>query len=90
MARIRQVLSDTGFEPRRLYVELTESALLHDEAVLALGRALELQVVAQGVKTPAQAALLRAMGCQRAQGHLFSRGVSAAELSALLTGELLR
>jgi diguanylate cyclase (GGDEF)-like protein/PAS domain S-box-containing protein len=41
-------------------------------AVVALGRALHLDVVAEGVETPAQAAELRRLGCQLAQGLLFS------------------
>ncbi len=42
-------------------------------AVLGLGRDLELSVVAEGVETPGQAAMLHAMGCRLAQGYLFGR-----------------
>jgi len=41
-------------------------------AVLSLGSALGLSVVAEGVETPAQAALLRTYGCDTAQGYLYS------------------
>ncbi|WP_380169553.1 EAL domain-containing protein [Jannaschia sp. R86511] len=43
--------------------------------VLAMGDALDLEVVAEGVETPEQAAALRALGCRCAQGFLWSPGV---------------
>lgn len=46
-------------------------------AVIRLARSLSIDVVAEGVETPAQLDLLRAMGCQMAQGHLFAAGVEA-------------
>ncbi len=42
-------------------------------AILAMGRALKLQVVAEGVETPEQAAWLRSRGCSHAQGYLFGK-----------------
>jgi diguanylate cyclase (GGDEF)-like protein len=42
-------------------------------ALVAMGHALGLQVVAEGVERPEQAALLGALGCDAAQGHLFGR-----------------
>ena len=41
--------------------------------VIDLARELRLQVVAEGVETEAQAALLKALGCRYAQGYLFGR-----------------
>ena len=41
--------------------------------IIDLARELRLQVVAEGVETEAQAALLKAMGCRYAQGYLFGR-----------------
>jgi diguanylate cyclase (GGDEF)-like protein len=43
------------------------------ESVIALGQALGLVVVAEGVETHAQADLLSALGCHQAQGYLFGR-----------------
>lgn len=42
-------------------------------AVLDMGRALQVDLVAEGVETAAQADLLVDMGCAFAQGHLFGR-----------------
>jgi len=46
-------------------------------SILNLSRALELDIVVEGVETRGQLALLRELDCQVAQGFLFSRPVSA-------------
>jgi diguanylate cyclase (GGDEF)-like protein len=53
-------------------------------AILSLARALRLKVVAEGVETEADAALLRELGCQQAQGFFFSRPLPVEKLEALL------
>ena len=53
-------------------------------ALLALGRDLGLLVTAEGIEVPEQADILRAMGCQFAQGYLYARPAPAAELEHLL------
>jgi diguanylate cyclase (GGDEF)-like protein/PAS domain S-box-containing protein len=53
-------------------------------AVLSMGRALGVHVVAEGVETEEQAARLRTLGCKLAQGYLFSRPVSAEAARELL------
>jgi excisionase family DNA binding protein len=50
--------------------------------------AFDLQVVAVGVETEVQLAMLEELGCDLAQGHLFSRPVPAAQLQPLLTAGL--
>jgi diguanylate cyclase (GGDEF)-like protein len=55
-------------------------------AVMALANSLQLAVVAEGVETEAQLALLRKHGCLLAQGYLFARPLAAAQVPALLTG----
>ncbi len=52
--------------------------------IIALGRALNLAVVAEGVETSGQLELLRGMGCDLAQGYLFSRPLPAADIGAWL------
>ncbi len=42
-------------------------------AIIALGKAMELEVVAEGVETREQADFLRARGCEKAQGYLLGR-----------------
>jgi diguanylate cyclase (GGDEF)-like protein len=53
-------------------------------AVVELGHALGLKVVAEGVETDAQLAELRTLGCDGAQGFLFGRPVPEEEVQALL------
>jgi len=130
---IRQILTETGFPPQQLELELTESALIEREsdciqllnelqalgiqlaiddfgtgysslaylkrlplnmlkidkqfvddlphqrddteiasAIVAMGHALGLRVLAEGVETPEQLAFLRQLGCDRLQGYLLS------------------
>ncbi|MFN8077724.1 MAG: bifunctional diguanylate cyclase/phosphodiesterase [Kineosporiaceae bacterium] len=53
-------------------------------AVVDLGRALRLDVVAEGVETPEQLQALRAMGCERAQGFLWAEPVRGGPLLPFL------
>jgi diguanylate cyclase (GGDEF)-like protein/PAS domain S-box-containing protein len=53
-------------------------------AVITMAHNLGLRVVAEGVETAAQAALLKELGCDHAQGYYFSPAVSAADLKKLL------
>ena len=56
---------------RELEVSPQASTIVH--AVLGLGRGLGLPVTAEGVETEAQAAALRAAGCDELQGYLIGR-----------------
>ncbi len=51
-------------------------------AMIALGHRLGLQVVAEGVEDACQLELLKSMGCNEAQGYLFSRPIDAASFEA--------
>lgn len=53
------------------------------EANVAMAHKLGLKVVAEGVETPAQRALLLEAGCDYAQGYMFGHPMKAAELEAL-------
>jgi diguanylate cyclase (GGDEF)-like protein len=56
-------------------------------AVISLGHSLGMDVLAEGVETEAELAALGAMGCDQAQGFIFSRAVPAAELLRQREGE---
>ena len=54
--------------------------------IIALAKGLGLSVVAEGVETPAQAAALRAEGCDLMQGFHFDRPLAAADFARRLAG----
>jgi len=143
--RLRAILAERGFDPGRLELELTESAVMHDAAaaarvlaevkalgvrialddfgtgysslaalkrfpidtlkidrsfvadlpgdaedaaitgtVIAMGHALGLAVLAEGVETQAQLDFLCRAGCDALQGYLLARPLPPAELAGLL------
>ena len=51
-------------------------------AIISLGRALKLAVLAEGVETAAQLAFLKAGGCDEMQGYLRGRPLPAAQFAA--------
>jgi EAL domain-containing protein (putative c-di-GMP-specific phosphodiesterase class I) len=53
-------------------------------AILDLGASLGLRVVAEGIETSEQLAVLRRRGCRLGQGFLFARPLEAERLDALL------
>jgi diguanylate cyclase (GGDEF)-like protein/PAS domain S-box-containing protein len=65
-----------------LGVERQRTAIV--EAVLGMARALSLDAIAEGVESEAQLAELRRLGCDYAQGHLFSRPLPPREVTRLL------
>lgn len=56
-------------------------------AVLALAKAMRLEVIVEGVERPVQEAALRAMGCLRTQGWLYARGEPNANFIARLRAQ---
>ena len=63
----------------------TDHALV--AAVVGMGRALKLAVVAEGIETPAQAEALRELGCHTGQGFLFAKPLPVEALNELLASE---
>jgi diguanylate cyclase (GGDEF)-like protein len=55
------------------------------QAIVGLAHALGITSVAEGVETEDQLLLIRASGCNEAQGHLFSRPIPADEIRELAT-----
>ena len=53
-------------------------------AVLSFARALDMEVVAEGVETQQHVDALRELGCEYAQGFFFHRPMEAGRISALL------
>jgi predicted signal transduction protein with EAL and GGDEF domain len=52
--------------------------------ILSLGKNLRMKVVAEGVETLEQMTLLRSLGCEFAQGYLFSRPLDSAAVERTL------
>jgi diguanylate cyclase (GGDEF)-like protein/PAS domain S-box-containing protein len=142
---VRRVLKETGLEPGRLQLEITESVVMQDaeeaagiiealradgvgvaiddfgtgysslvylkrlpvnclkiardfvvdiagdrqdraivSAVIALGRQLDLEIIAEGVETEEQAAALARLGCPQVQGFHFDRPLEQKAMAARL------
>ena len=146
---VERVLRETGFEPSRLELEITEGVLIQDpalalnvlnhlralgvrivlddfgvgysslsyfrdfpfdkikidrsfvaemldsrqarsivQAMVSLGRGLDLQVVAEGVETHRQLAALTKLGCTQVQGYLFGRPAPIGDILNLSNSSL--
>ncbi len=66
--------------------------MTHERSILAivqvmcqLGKSLQLDVVAEGIETTEQRAMLIDAGCRIGQGYLFGKAVSALEVEQLVT-----
>jgi diguanylate cyclase (GGDEF)-like protein len=66
-----------------LGIEQERTAIV--EAIIGMARALSLDVIAEGVENEAQLSELRRLGCDFAQGHLFSRALPAEKIGRLLS-----
>jgi diguanylate cyclase (GGDEF)-like protein/PAS domain S-box-containing protein len=67
---------------RGMAEEPSDAAIVR--TIIELAHTLQLQVIAEGVETPAQLARLRAEGCDEVQGYYFSRPVPAEDFAVLL------
>lgn len=68
-------IRDIGVKPKA--VELIRAAI-------NIGQNLGLTTLAEGIETPEQLEILRALGCQQGQGFLFSRAIPASEIADTL------
>ena len=54
------------------------------QTIIAMARSMDLEVIAEGVETEEQCAILQTLDCQLYQGYLFSQPVPLAEFEQLL------
>ncbi len=77
---------DKGFV-RDLGTNANDLAIVR--AIIGLAEAFDLQLVAEGVETPAAARTLMHHGCHRAQGFLLSRPIPSSAMESLLSARWL-
>ena len=65
-------------------IEGDDAARSLSRAIMGIGHSLDLTVVAEGIETPSQHHMLREQGYSVAQGYLFSRPLSPADLEQWL------
>jgi EAL domain-containing protein (putative c-di-GMP-specific phosphodiesterase class I) len=73
---------------REIYANVEQQAIVR--AIMSLGSSLGMTITAEGIESEAELAFLKAVGCDQAQGYLFSKAVPQAELLALLADERAR
>jgi len=61
--------------------------LFLSEAIIIMGHALRMSIIAEGVETEQQRQLLIDMGCEYGQGYLFSKPVPAAAFETLVLSQ---
>jgi diguanylate cyclase (GGDEF)-like protein/PAS domain S-box-containing protein len=86
LTRLRQLPIDTIKVDRSFVTDLLRDADAHAivNGVIALGHAMDLQVVAEGIETSAQLRALEAMGCDLAQGFLVSHPLPSEACIAVI------
>jgi EAL domain-containing protein (putative c-di-GMP-specific phosphodiesterase class I) len=67
---------------KEMTVDMNAEAII--KAIIAMAHSLNMEVIAEGVETEDQLAFLQSQKCDKIQGYLFSRPVSAWEFSKLL------
>ncbi|TCP90790.1 diguanylate cyclase (GGDEF)-like protein [Rhizobium sp. PP-F2F-G36] len=90
------VLGLTTLHPKRLKIDRALIAPLtrgerHRRliaAIIEMGHALDIEIVAEGVETQAQIDLLRTMGCDVLQGYALARPMGTRDIEAFLRARL--
>jgi EAL domain-containing protein (putative c-di-GMP-specific phosphodiesterase class I) len=54
------------------------------EATVRVAGSLGMNTVAEGIETRAQAAVVQTLGCEKGQGYLFSKPLTAADIGSWL------
>jgi diguanylate cyclase (GGDEF)-like protein/PAS domain S-box-containing protein len=68
-------------------LEKSPHAASMTKAIIRMGKSLGLRIIAEGVEKTEQATFLKRLGCQDAQGYLFSKPLAAAALWDLLVSK---
>ncbi|MGV8855129.1 MAG: bifunctional diguanylate cyclase/phosphodiesterase [Devosia sp.] len=71
-----------------ILTDLAQRRLL--TSIIDIGKAMGIEVVAEGVETMEHATILRALGCDILQGYAFAKPLSAPDLEAFLSGQSWR
>jgi diguanylate cyclase (GGDEF)-like protein/PAS domain S-box-containing protein len=77
---------DRSFVDQVALPESHDSAIV--QAIMGMARALDMDVIAEGVETEEQVASLRDLGCRVAQGYLFARPQPAADVDRLVAAAI--
>ncbi len=88
LASLHQLPVDT-VKIDRSFVSQSDTSHHHRvliDATVRVAHSLGMRTVAEGIETEAQAAVVRALGCDKGQGYLFSRPLASAELVRWLRG----
>ncbi len=85
LSRIRELDIDYLKIDRSFIQSLTEHSqdIVFCEAIIAMAHKLSLKVIAEGIESPIQHKLLTDLGCDYAQGFLFSKPVPADDIETL-------
>jgi diguanylate cyclase (GGDEF)-like protein/PAS domain S-box-containing protein len=78
---VSQIKIDRTFV-RNLVTEVGDRAIV--KSIIALGRSLDLQVVAEGVETIEQQQMLQEFGCELLQGYLYARPLAAGQVPSFM------
>jgi diguanylate cyclase (GGDEF)-like protein/PAS domain S-box-containing protein len=81
---VTQLKIDKSFV-RDLCTDAEDAAII--QAIMYLGRRLDLNIIAEGIETRAQEEALRLYGCTEAQGYLYGRPIPESALSDILRGD---
>lgn len=86
LSHLRALPVDTLKIDRSFVAQITEAAgdAAIVSAIINLGRNLGIHVVAEGIETSEQAAVLRAHGCELAQGYYFGRPIPGDDIPDLI------
>ena len=87
------IVSLTKLKPRRLKIDRqlvlpivrleTQRRLV--QSIVEIGKALDIEVVAEGVETMEHARMLRDLGCEILQGYVFAKPMPAEELERFIS-----